>query len=729
MNLLKSTQKYIRVLMIIGVFLLLNAVMGETAVVTHALEDTKSIDLEEIAAEEIVTGNCRYGVYATSFPGVPWLSTLGAGWYVSYNPTPPSQNPGNGAEFVYTLRMKFGVFDPPLSAIDDDLVNNPGALYLVGNEMEVNYPTSGDKTTPWDYAVAYKQAYDHIKQADPTARVAVGAMSMATPLRLDYMSEVWDAYNDLYGVDMPVDVWNVHIYILSERYRNSVAEHWAHYPMGHDQYYSNYAATLSQYLLRGKEFSRDVTETYVGPCGDPNDNIYCVAEHDSPEIIKDQIVAFRQWMKDHGQQNKPLILSEIALLHGAGTQDELGNQFYEPRVSNFLDNVYGYLESEAAKDASLGYPADENRLVQQWSWFSLKVDPGWQGRLANLLVDDHTSYPDGDVNALTSVGVTHRNWMLNNAAAASFDLQAGTATDVTTEAGGGGFGSATIEVSFRNNGTKTTNQSYDVTFYKDAALTQPIGTQTFADGLSGCAWGYDTHKATAVWENIPPGTHTYWAKIDSGDVLSEVNTANNVTTGTVTVNANLVPFLEIDAQGVNAWLHWADIPVATKYNLFRHATNPYFTPGTAYQNPVPPEYTDANVLANPGTYYYAVRVDDNGLATYPISNRVGAFTFEIVGGTVVLQVPQLAVQINGGHVVLDWADDSGATSFRVYRENQPYQPVGEAYVTVVNSTFSDRNEAQTLQSRFYWVTASDGSQETPLSNQVGKFSFQIVAGS
>ena len=727
MKLPNSPKKLVRLLILMaGVFFLLNGVIGETAVVSHALAITQSPDVEEITAEEIVTGNCRYGVYATSFPGVPWLSTLGSGWYVTYNPTPPSQNPGNGAEFVYTLRMAGGVFNPPLSTIDDDLVNNPGALYLVGNEMEVNFPTSGDKTTPWDYAAAYKQAYDYIKQADPTARVAVGAMSMATPLRLDYMSEVWDAYLDLYGVNMPVDVWNVHIYILSERYLGSVVEHWAHFPMGHDQYYSNYAASLNAYLLRGKEFSDGSTASL---CWDTSDNIYCLAEHDSPEIIKDQIVAFRQWMKDHGQQNKPLILSEIALLHDASTWDENGNQFFEPRVSNFLGNVYGYLESEAAKDASLGYPADENRLVQQWSWFSLNVDPGWQGRLANLLVDDHTSYPDGDINALTSVGLTHRNWVLNNASPSSFDLQAGTATNVETEAGSNGFGSAELEVSFRNNGTKTTNQSYDVTFYKDAALTQPIATQTFSDGLSGCAWGYDTYKATAVWENIPPGTHTYWAKIDSGDVLSEVNTANNVTTGTVTVNANLVPFLEIEAQGNNAWLHWTDIATATRYNLFRDSSNPYFSPGTAYDNPFPPEYTDVNVLINPGAYYYAVRVDDNGLATYPLSNRVGAFSFGIVSGSVVMQVPQISIHIVNNDVVIDWSDDAAATSFNVFRQDFPYLPDARTHATVISSSFTDPNEAQVFANRYYRVTGVNSTDQTVPSNQVGKFAFQIVAGS
>ena len=50
----------------------------------------------------------------------------------------------------------------------------------------------------------------------------------------------------------------------------------------------------------------------VNRCGDPL--VYCFAEHDNMAIFDQQVRAMRTWMKNHGQQNKPLIISEYSLL-------------------------------------------------------------------------------------------------------------------------------------------------------------------------------------------------------------------------------------------------------------------------------------------------------------------------------------------------------------------------------------------------------------------------------
>ena len=55
--------------------------------------------------------------------------------------------------------MQNGVGPAPQQHHHDDLAAHPGALWLVGSEMEVNHPVSGDKTYPWDYAVAYHTAW------------------------------------------------------------------------------------------------------------------------------------------------------------------------------------------------------------------------------------------------------------------------------------------------------------------------------------------------------------------------------------------------------------------------------------------------------------------------------------------------------------------------------------------------------------------------------------------
>ena len=78
-------------------------------------------------------------------------------------------------------------------------------------------------------------------------------------------------------------------------------------------------------------------------------------------------MVFRRWMKDHGQQNKPLIISEYGVLMA------LGYGFPADRVNDFMTASLTYLLN--ATDPDLGYPSDGNRLVQRWAWFSLNECP------------------------------------------------------------------------------------------------------------------------------------------------------------------------------------------------------------------------------------------------------------------------------------------------------------------------------------------------------------------
>ena len=53
-----------------------------------------------------------------------------------------------------------------------------------------------------------------------------------------------------------------------------------------------------------------------------NSDVYCWAEHDDLTVFAQQVVAMRTWMKQHGQQNKPLILTEYSLLLPSTMKDE-----------------------------------------------------------------------------------------------------------------------------------------------------------------------------------------------------------------------------------------------------------------------------------------------------------------------------------------------------------------------------------------------------------------------
>ena len=227
---------------------------------------------------------------------------------------------------------------------------NPGALWLVGNEPDrydwgrlCKWGPKGefaavaeggqDEALPEVYAQAYYDIYHQIKSADPTARVGNAGIIQATPSRMQYITKVWDYYRSHYGQDMPVDVWNVHNSILRDR----CDEYGADVPPGYDS-------------CRG--------------------TVYSDQETDNMSIFDGQIRAFRRWMKDRGQQDKPLIVSEYGFLYYHILDADRDKA--QARVTSFMLKTFDYFMN--TKDRDLGYPGDDYRLVQRWAWYSLDDD-------------------------------------------------------------------------------------------------------------------------------------------------------------------------------------------------------------------------------------------------------------------------------------------------------------------------------------------------------------------
>jgi hypothetical protein len=135
---------------------------------------------------------------------------------------------------------------------------------------------------------------------------------------------------------MPVDVWNIHLAILREE-RGS----WG-----------------------------------VGiPPGLPDDSgiLYEIEDNADVEILKEQVVTFRRWMARRGLREKPLIVTEFSVLMPL----EYGFPFEV--VRDFMLDAADYLMT--ATDADLGYPADGNRLVQRWAWYSSADETYYTGNL------------------------------------------------------------------------------------------------------------------------------------------------------------------------------------------------------------------------------------------------------------------------------------------------------------------------------------------------------------
>jgi hypothetical protein len=151
---------------------------------------------------------------------------------------------------------------------------------------------------------------------------------------------------------MPIDVWNVHGFILREE--------------------------------RGS-WGVDI------PPGIADDQgmLYEIDDCDNLEVFRRQIVGFRQWMAAHGYQYHPLVVSE----YGVPMPEDYG--FPPERLSAFLAGTFDFFLTAA--DPATGYPADGYRLVQRWCWYSLDAPDDYYppGRLFDPNTGKMTAVGEG----------------------------------------------------------------------------------------------------------------------------------------------------------------------------------------------------------------------------------------------------------------------------------------------------------------------------------------------
>jgi hypothetical protein len=228
-----------------------------------------------------------------------------------------------GVECWLTVRVSQNGFRPDAAQLAAQVVARPGAMWMVGNEPDVIWQ---DNVTARQYAIHYHDVYTLIKQADPTARVAVGGVSQPTPLRLRYLDQALDSYRELYGQPMPVDAWTVHMYILREE--------------------------------RGS-WGTDIPPGFVENTGE----LVEIDQHDDMDIFRRYVGDFRRWMTQRGYRDCELAVTEYGIL----MPEDYG--FPPARVRKFMWATFDYFLT--ATDAATGLPADGNRLVQRWAWFSV----------------------------------------------------------------------------------------------------------------------------------------------------------------------------------------------------------------------------------------------------------------------------------------------------------------------------------------------------------------------
>lgn len=473
----------------------------------------------ELNAGTVITPtNCRYGVSSWNNNDYNFLQDLGIGWALNFG-VRFGQNLPDGVEYTPMIRFKPELdgngqrtgnylvktqpFTDEADGLGDIVRANPGSLWLVGNE--VDRVDVQDDLMPDVYAMAYHDAYHFIKERDPSAQIAISGLVEVTPGRLQYLDLVWDSYLEKYGTPMPVDVWNMHIYILAEKH-----------PDGTDA-----AAAIAL----GTDPDIAILSSDLNPAQCAKDNVYCYAEHDDMGIFVQQVVAMRQWMKDHGQQNKPLILSEYSLLYqytldspdSCFLMDEFGNCFTPERVSQFMVDSFDYLQS--ASDETLGFPADNNRLVQQWLWFTVNME---DSNFSSDLLEDGYTLTD---YVLRLPGETFKA-EVNNLRPFSTNpfidaVSYPTVSTITPT----GTTSATIAATIYNNGDTATTTPITVTFFADEPKTDEIGTAVISSPLGGCA--RHSEDAQVLWTGLTTGTNFYWAEVEGGNTVKGVVFVNS----------------------------------------------------------------------------------------------------------------------------------------------------------------------------------------------------------
>ncbi len=228
----------------------------------------------------------------------------------------------------------------------------PGNIWVVGNEPDVIWQ---DNLTAPRYAELYHDVYTFIKERDPSALLAVAGVSQSTPLRRAYLDLVLDSYVARYGETMPVDIWTVHAFTLREE-----------------------AGSWGVDIPPGLNATQGI--------------LYEIDDHDNLDHFQQNLIDFRIWMAERGYQDRPLAVTEFGIL--------LPNDYGFPpqSVAAYLTATFDFLLT--ARHES-GYPADGNRLVQWWFWYSLEDDPDY--------------YPTGDLydsatGALTLLGQAYRDF-------------------------------------------------------------------------------------------------------------------------------------------------------------------------------------------------------------------------------------------------------------------------------------------------------------------------------
>lgn len=461
--------------------------VGVSSSLSLGADHTAEIGSGEIGSRSTdAYANCRFGVGEVRNPIESYnVLPLNLGWYVDWGSASSASAPAE-MEYAHMVRVSNAGLRPSPSQLQDSVLANPGAVWLIGNEPD--RIDMQDDVLPEIYAERYHQAYTLIKDLDPTARVAAGGIVQPTPIRMQYLDMVLQAYRAKHGKALETDAWHVHSFILRE-------------------------ASCEAYpdSCWGAEIPPGVEVDHG--------ELYTLDDFDNLDIFRARLRAFRKWMRDRGYRDTALWVTEYGTLlpyYEDPYYDSNGDPFDEARARDFLYGTFDFMLT--ASDPEIGYPADNDRLVQRWIWYSLD-DLDYGGALFDPY--NEMSFQLG------------RDWAAyTSSLAPAVDL---IAVDVIQESVP--FSpDESVDVMLRarvsNGGNIPLTEPVVVRFLdaQDNQIGDPI---TISDlPMAGCGHVTDV---SVIWSDVEPGSHRVTFQVDFADAISERREDNNSVSSSVLV--------------------------------------------------------------------------------------------------------------------------------------------------------------------------------------------------
>lgn len=398
------------------------------------------------------------------------LSWLNLGWYLDWGVNTQPLEP-YGMEYVQVIRLMQTATPPYYTLVEPAswgelatlVQTRPNDLYVVGNEPDSPFQ---DNMCPAAYARAYHEVYTFIKSINPTTQVGIGGIVQPTPVRLRYLDAIWSTYQISYSQRLHTDFWNIHAFILNE------TGGWG---------------------------------AFIPPCTDPSGAVTIgLDELDRMDIFVSRLQAFRQWMAEKGERDKPLYITEYGILF----PEDYGYPNI-PRVRDFMYATFDYFQGPQSISPTIGYPRDNNHLVQRWIWFSLAHDPYYMG---GALFDPRTTPP-----TLTTLGqawIDYVQQLTPTVNLMPYNVIASVLPDPQPV-------TATIQLEVVNNGNSTIPTGFRVALYDEG------GTPVFSQMTQNvrCCGRFNT--VALLWPNLSFGIHTGHIRVDPDNWVGETNESDN----------------------------------------------------------------------------------------------------------------------------------------------------------------------------------------------------------